>query len=276
MTPRNDSIDSLTYRTVSLRGRDHYVFSDGTVLPKVAGGDGSGDGGNGNGGNGGSGSGGSSGGDGGGTNGGGAPEKKFTQEELDSIVQGRLARHAESVYGELAKKWGVTIEEAEQIVTAHKEKSEGEKSEAQKAKDAADKARADAETAAQTAKREAHEAKVERALVRAGVPITAEKPEDQEILEKKLAKIVGLVEAEVGADDAEIAKAVTALKETMPEVFPGASATTTFTPPGVTPKLPVKQSKEPKDAMTAGAERAKARANAANGYAWETPAQATT
>lgn len=206
--------------------------------------------------------------------------RTFTEAEMESIAKGRAARAEESVHKALAEKWGVSMDEADQLIAAAKAKAEGEKTEAQKAKDAADKAAAEAATTAAAAAKELHDTKVERALIRAGVPITADKPENQAALDKKLAKIVGLVDVDLGADDAAIAAAVTELHTAMPELFagPAPAGNAPPKPPSTDPKVAPKTPKTPEDAFSRGAERARQNGggSAAAAYPWETPANAGT
>lgn len=211
-----------------------------------------------------------------------APEggRTFTQAEVDQLV-GReklaAASTAKSATAtEIAQQLGCTVEEAKGYIAAARAADDKDKSDAQLAKEAADKEKADAVNATSVAKREAHDAKVERALVRAGIPLAADDatPEDQAKADARIAKIVGLVEAKVGDDDAAIKTAVAALKDTMPELFGSEAGTGTPKTPPSDPKTPPKTPKQAEDAMQRGAERAKT--TVPSGYAWESPSQPAT
>ena len=210
----------------------------------------------------------------------------LTQAQVDSIVGREKATTEAATKKAIADQLGVTLDEAAAIIKAAKDRDEAEKSEAQKARDAADKEKGEAESAKSAAAAAKHELDVIRALARAGVPIVAidEKTglassdaEAQKKVDAKLATMAKLVEAEVGADAATIDTAVTALKDTMPELFAGAApAAPKPKVPGKTPatdpKVPAAKATElNEDAMSRGAARAQA-AGARQGYAWETPA----
>lgn len=198
-----------------------------------------------------------------------------TQAEVDAIVSRERASTKAATAAEtataLATELGCTVEEAKAYIAAAKTAEEGQLSDAQKAQK---KAEADAVTAAAAtaaAELAGLQAKITIALVSAGVPVVAVKPEDQAKVDAKLAMLIKLVDVPATADADAIKAAVTLLKETTPELFSGVSATPTI--PDTDPLTPNAPSKVQEDAMKRGADRAKT-ATHQSGYAWETPAPA--
>lgn len=210
------------------------------------------------------GDGGESGGDGGSGGSGGAgdnggegtppkpPEKSVPQSEVDRILKERLAENTRKSQEDLAKALGVPLEEAKNIIKAHNDRVESEKTEAQKAKDAAEAAKAASDAAEAAAKTARHEANLERRLTRA-LP----KDLEDEILDKRVAKLAKLIEVEEGASLEDIDKAITALKADWSELFgttSGGAGAGGSDPSGKPNKT------KSTDAYKRGAERAKAMA----------------
>lgn len=179
--------------------------------------------------------------------------RTFTQEELDRIATREKQRGEQAAQRQVAEDLGVSLDEAKRIITEHRTREESEKSEAQKARDQAEKEKADAEKAKADAARERYDTRVERALLRAGVP------DD----EGKLDRVKRMVTAEVDADQDAISADVAQLKEDFPQLFAqqqsnGGGRAPSGDPPGNPPKP-----KGGDDPLKRGAERAKQRFNRA-------------
>ena len=214
-----------TIGQVTLNGRDMWLYSDGTTLPVIRGGDGDDP-------------------PAGTATGGTGSDKKdptFSQEDLNRIAAREKDEGKRAALADVAKTLGCTLEEAAQIIKAHKEADDKQKSEAQRAQEAADKAKADAEKEKADAAREKHIARVERALLKAGVP------------DGKLERVARMLDAEVGADLDKIEAAAKDLKKEFPELFTGTKqGPPNSDPPGTPPKPTLKD-----DAYAAGVARAK-------------------
>ncbi len=195
-------------------------------------------------------------------------EKTVPQSEVNRIIEARVGETKRATEEAIAKQLGVPVEEAKRMIEAAKAADDKDKSEAQLAREKADREAADSTAEKTAAAKERHEASVERALVRSIKVPTDVKPEDEdEWIDKKVARLVRLVDVEVGADAAAIKAAVDALRKDEPLLFgsaesdtPGRSSAPNSDPKGSPPKKP-----QGEDAMTRGAERAKAAARPA-GY----------
>lgn len=142
-------------------------------------------------------------------------EKKFTQADVDRMTAREKDQGRRAATQELATKWGVSLEEAERIVKAHQDTERQQMSEAERALADA-KSKDEAATADRdAAKQEKHDARVERLLARAGLPLD----EDEAKAATQLGKVARLVDVEVGADEATVATAIAALKTDMPNLF---------------------------------------------------------
>lgn len=187
-------------------GRPCWLFTDsGRLVPVVSGGDGSDD-------PPGDGQGGGDSGAGGGKGGEGEGGQTFTQADLDRIATREKAQGRRAAEDDIAKDLGVSLDEAKRILAEARERDEKQKTEAQRAKEAADAEKAAAEAAKAEAARERHEARVERALVAAGVSD-----------DKRLGRLARLIEVEVGAELDDVKAAVADLHKEMPELFGAAN-----------------------------------------------------
>lgn len=123
----------------------------------------------------------------------------------------------------IAQALGMPVAEAKKVLKAQEDARKAAMTEAERiqaeAREAVEKAQRDAATATQTA----HDARVQIALVRAGVH-----PD-------KLEWAARLVGAPTGADDKALADAITAAKAAVPEVFAGTSTGPVPPPAGGTP-----------------------------------------
>lgn len=144
----------------------------------------------------------------------GSTEKTLPQSEVDRIVQGRVGETKRQTEEAIAKQLGVSVEEAKRIIDEHQKQSDADKTEAQRERDAAAAERTKAEAEKTAAAKERHDAAVERALLRA-LP----KDLEDDALDKKVARISRMIDVEVGADAAAIAKAVADLKTDEPLLF---------------------------------------------------------
>lgn len=191
------------------------------------------------------------GGQGGGDGGqGGGGEKTFTQAEVDAMIQGRVGETKRKSVEDLAKELGVPLDEAKAIIKKAKDADDAEKSDAQKAREAADKEKVEAETAKQEAAVEKHNARVERALIKA-LPTDL----DDKDLDAKVGRLARLIDVEVGADEAAIKTAVEALKKDEPLLF---GSTKGGMPPSDPNGRPPRKTGTGETPMQRGAERAKA------------------
>lgn len=178
-------------------------------------------------------------------------EKSVPQSEVDRILKERLAENTRKATEDLAKQLGVPVEEAKNIIKAHNDRVESEKTEAQKAKDAADSARSASEAAEAAAKAARHETNLERRLMR-----SLPKDLDDDVLDKRVAKMARLIEVEAGASTEDIDAAIKTLKDDWPELFGSASGESSNGGGGSDPKGKPKP-KGSKDAFSRGAERAR-------------------
>lgn len=141
------------------------------------------------------------------------------KERRDAEKRARDARDAE-----LAEQWGVPIDQVQSTIDAAKAAADKDKTDAQREKEAAATARANADKALADAVSERHSLRVERSLLRAGVPA-----DDADLL----ADAVTLVRVDPAADDKAIADAIEVVKGRHPGMFSGKPAATP--PPGHTP-----------------------------------------
>jgi hypothetical protein len=218
-----------TIGQVTLNGREMWLYSDGTMLPVIRGGDGD------------------------------DPPKDppdpkddgkedpkkdttFTQEELNRIAAREKDEGKRAALADVAKTLGCTVEEAASIIKTAREADDKQKSEAQRSQEAADKAKAEADAEKAEAAKEKHTARVERVLLKAGV------------MDEKLEKVARMLDAEVGAEVDKIEAAAKDLKKEFPELFTGkpAGGPPNSDPPGGPPKPTLKD-----DKFNAGVERAK-------------------
>lgn len=160
-----------------------------------------------------------------------APAATFTQEQLNAIAarekdsgkkSGRTERDAE-----LASLLGVTVDDLPGHLESLKTEADSRKSEAQRATEAATTAKAAADKAIADAALERHAMRVERALLRAGVPA-----DDGDLL----SDAVTLVRVDPAADDAALTAAIDAVKGRHPTMFGAAKPAPRFgSPPDVRP-----------------------------------------
>lgn len=137
-------------------------------------------------------------------------EKLLPQSEVNRIAATEKEAGKRAAEQELANRLGVPLDEAEQILKAHRERQDAAKTEAEKAKEAAEAEKREAEAEKQAAKAEVHETRLERAFAKTGLAL-----DDDE----KLARIRRMVTVEVGASYDDVLADVTKLKESFPELF---------------------------------------------------------
>lgn len=179
------------------------------------------------------------------------PERTFTQAEVDRMMGATRDQGRRAAENQLAADLGIPLDEAKQILTAHRERQEAEKTEAQKAIDAANAREAAAAAKESAANAKEHALNVERVLLRSGIPVD------------RVTVVAKLVDAPVGADETALLAAVEAVKGSVPELFKPADPNVP-TPPAPTPKpvagdppgTPPKPA-PPGDAYQRGMERAK-------------------
>ena len=152
-----------------------------------------------------------------------AEAPKYTDAQVNAWAARDRDQGRRAALNEVSTTLGCTVEEAADILKAHRESEDAKLTAAQKAEQAANEAKKQAEDDRTAAARERHEAKVERALLGAGVP------------EEKLPRALrALDDIEVGADKDAITTAVKALKDDVPGLF-GATAPVPGSDPGTPP-----------------------------------------
>jgi hypothetical protein len=200
---------------VERHGRVWHLFSDGGLLPFVAG---------------------------------GSPDadedkdkdadkdkgKTYTQAEVDRLTsrekdQGERVGKAQGMRDALTALGvdpdKVKVEDLASTLKKALDADEATKTEAQREKDAAAAEKLAATREKESAALERHAAAVERALIRAGVGADEDDDDKRDALITRAAK---LVEAEQGADAAKIKTAVEDLKKDMPALFTAPSAEETL------------------------------------------------
>lgn len=176
----------------------------------------------------------------------GKQSRTFSQDELDRIVSREKDQAKRSVAKQLQEELGAPIDEVKTLLDEARKRSDAEKTEAQREREAAAKAKADAEAERAEAARDRHALRLERNLLKAGVPDSA------------LSRVARMVDVEVGADDDSLSDAITSLKEELPSLFE-TKADDRKQPPSSDPKGKPKQPAPDDDALLQGAERAKKR-----------------
>lgn len=205
---------------INWKGRPSWLYSDGTILPVIAGGDGSTD--DGNNGDGTDGSNGSSDDD---------SNPKFTQKDLNRLLAREKSDGKRVATAEVLQALGVqNMDEAKDMIQKLREAEQAQLSDAEKAKNAAELAKAEADKAKADAALERKLARIERALIRAGAS------------EEHIDRVSRLVDVEDDADQDKINEAVEALKEDMPALFEAPGETNGRAPdpkpPGSNPGRP--------------------------------------
>lgn len=142
------------------------------------------------------------------------------REHGNGVRKGRADAEAE-----FATELGVSLAEAKQILADHRTAQDAAKTEAQRAIEARALAEKDRDSAVAAARADAHAARLEAALLAAGVALPEGGTQTKD--EKRaaaLARMSRLVDVEVGVDVAAIASAVGALKTEMPALFAAPAA----------------------------------------------------
>ena len=142
-------------------------------------------------------------------------DKKYTDADVNKIARKHKADGEAAAAKKLADQLGMTVEEATAILTKHKQAEDANKSEAERERAAAAKEREAAEAAKREAGIEIHEARIERALAGNGLVIDTSTDEGK----AKLARIRGMVTAQVGASYDDVLADVQALKKDFPAIF---------------------------------------------------------
>lgn len=171
--------------------------------------------------------------------------RTFTQDELNAILARERTSAQQAATQQLANDLGVSLDEAKQIVAQRKSDDDAKRTEAERAAAAWKTAQEGAEAIKAAAEQERHEAKLERALSRAGLDV------DNETMRR-----AGLAALDVpaNADAAAVTAAVEQLKTDAPALF--GSASTTVTPPSSTPPH-APRPPAPQNTMAAAREKAR-------------------
>lgn len=175
------------------RGRRSWLYSDGTILPVISGGDGSGD-----------------------PPEGDPPEgdppngddKKFSQADLNRLLAREKSDGKRTGQAELLQALGVTnLDEAKEIIAQRKADEDKLLSDTQKAQKEAEREKAEAATAKAEAANERMQARKERALIRAGID------------DGQIELVARLIDVDNDADQDTVNAAVEELKTKMPQLF---------------------------------------------------------
>lgn len=181
-----------------------------------------------------------------------APERKYTDADLNAVGAREKDQARRATLNEVSSMLGCTVEEAAEILKAHREQEQAKLTEAERAQQAANEARAQAEADRQAAAQERHEARLERALARAGV---SDKPA-KDGAPSPAQRAIRLLEVEVGADADAITAAIETLRADMPGLFGAPTSPAPASDPG-NPPAPRRDSSVPFGAK--GVEEAKRR-----------------
>lgn len=140
-----------------------------------------------------------------------AAPRTFTQDELNAVAARERTSAAAAAKtardAELAEQFGVPVDQVAGLIKAAQDAENANLDEAQKAKKAADDARTAADGEKAAAALDRHSARIERKLIRAGIP------------EEKLDYATRLVTVDQAADDDALKAAIDKLKEDLPELF---------------------------------------------------------
>jgi len=137
-------------------------------------------------------------------------EKTFSQDEVSRIGTREKREGKSAGQREILETLGVKdVDEAKEILEAHRKREQESLSEAEKARREAEKEKEEATKERVAARQERHESRIERFLISAGVDVKAS------------GKAVKLVDLEVtdGLEDEDYQAAVEALKKDMPTLF---------------------------------------------------------
>jgi len=189
-----------TIAKIKWKGRDCWLYSDGTILPVISGGADEGDGNGGDGQDNGTGS--------------GDSEPKFTQADLNRLLAREKSDGKRVAQAEFLQSLGVnSLDDAKAILDAAREADAKNLSEAEKAKKDAETARSKADQEAVEARQLKQAAMVERALLRAGIGV------DEKDGDEQLELVARMVVVEPDATQDQVNDAVAELKKKMPQLF---------------------------------------------------------
>lgn len=152
----------------------------------------------------------------------GGDQPRFTQADMNATVARETEAAKRKAEQDIATALGVTLDEAKQIIADRRAADDAKRTEAERAAEAWKTAQTGAEAIKTEAERERHEAKVERALARAGLDV-----DNQTILTAAMAAVG--TQVQVGADADAIKAAVDKAKTDAPALFTGTTTTTTTT-----------------------------------------------
>lgn len=155
---------------------------------------------------------------GGGSGGGASGSEVFTQDQVNRIMTREKREGREAERASIAEKLGVTLDEAEQIIAAHRKREEESLDEQTRVKREAEAEREKARAETAKAKRAARDAEILIGLVAEGVKVERD---DEGKLAGRSARLLTIVAADLAddADGAKVADAIGAVKADMPELF---------------------------------------------------------
>lgn len=134
---------------------------------------------------------------------------------MDRIVSRRVNEASEAERRKFAETLGVSLEEAESIIKADREKKDKEKSDLERLQGEFDKFKNESSAEKEKLQKEQHTDRVKLRLARVGVSL----PEDEAQAEQALDRVVGLVSATPGASIDDIDADIKALKDQFPALF---------------------------------------------------------
>lgn len=147
------------------------------------------------------------------------PGQTFTQEDVDRLIGQRTAEAQRQASRNLVKELGFEkVDDLKALVTAQRDAEKAQMTEAERLRTEAAEAKAATDTERQLLANERHSLSVERELTKAGA-------------QGDTARLVRMVESEVGAEPKAVSEAVGKLKADFPALF-GTSALPSSEPAG--------------------------------------------
>ena len=167
-------------------------------------------------------------------------DRTFTQAELTAIATREKAEGEKAAIAKVAETLGMSVEDAAKAIKAQRDRDTAAMTEVERREAAATEREQAAVAREQAATAREHQASVRLALREAGIALPTDKADEA------MARAVGMVTAQPGADDAAIRAEVEQLKTTWPGMF--GATTTTGRPPSTDPgRGPAGQQVKPGD-----------------------------
>jgi hypothetical protein len=150
------------------------------------------------------------------------PARTFSQDDLNRIAAREKDQGRAAALNEVAATLGMPVDEAKKLLDAARAAEDARKTQAERDAETARQEKAQADQARSEAAAVVQRAKVERALLVAGLPaVVADGAgrDAEEAAERLLERAVRLVDIPAGADAAAVAAVVTQLKQDLPALF---------------------------------------------------------